>query len=91
MPDSPALSDDRIKLIPKPTPFRPLPFLFGRRSDRDLQKQVGHATFSTAQWYIKHAEIHQKRVDRRIPARVVESKANVSVYGVQAFKWHYQE
>ena len=35
---------------------------FGRVSDRDLQEQMGHATFSTTQRYIKYAEIHQKRV-----------------------------
>jgi integrase len=35
---------------------------FGRVSDRDLQEQMGHATFSTMQRYIKYAEIHQKRV-----------------------------
>jgi integrase len=35
---------------------------FGRVSDRDLQEQMGHATFSTTQRYIKYAGIHQKRV-----------------------------
>jgi integrase len=35
---------------------------FGRVSDRDLQEQMGHATFSTKQRYIKYAETHQQRV-----------------------------
>jgi len=35
---------------------------FGRVSNRDLQEQMGHATFSTTQRYIKYAEIYQKCV-----------------------------
>jgi integrase len=34
---------------------------FGRVSDRDLQEQMGHATFRTTQRYIKYAEMHQQR------------------------------
>lgn len=42
---------------------------FGRVSDRDLQEQMGHATFSTTQRYIKYAENHQQRVyDVFLPA-----------------------
>ena len=34
---------------------------FGRVSDRDLQEQMGHATFTTTRRYIKYAETHQQR------------------------------
>jgi integrase len=33
----------------------------GRVSDRDLQEQMGHASFTTTQQYIKYAETHQQR------------------------------
>ena len=35
---------------------------FGRVSDRDLQEQMGHATFRTTQRYIKYAEMRQQLV-----------------------------
>jgi hypothetical protein len=42
---------------------------FGRVSGRDLQEQMGHATFNTMQRYIKYAENHQQRVyDVFLPA-----------------------
>lgn len=34
---------------------------FGRVTDRDLQEQMGHASFATTQRYIKYAEAHQSR------------------------------
>ena len=34
---------------------------FGRVSDRDLQEQMGHASFNTTLRYIKYAEEHQQR------------------------------
>ena len=30
-------------------------------TDRDLQEQMGHASFATTQRYIKYAEAHQSR------------------------------
>jgi integrase len=34
---------------------------FGRVSDRDLQEQMGHASFTTTQRYIKYAEEHRRK------------------------------
>ena len=34
---------------------------FGRVTDRDLQEQMGHASFTTTQRYVKYAEVHQQR------------------------------
>ena len=34
---------------------------FGRVPDRDLQQQMGHASFTTTQRYIKYAETHQDK------------------------------
>lgn len=34
---------------------------FGRVSDRELQQQMGHASFTTTQHYIKYAEAHQRK------------------------------
>ena len=34
---------------------------FGRVTDRELQEQMGHASFNTTQHYIKYAEVHQKK------------------------------
>jgi integrase len=43
-------------------------FNYGRVSDRDLQAQMGHASFATTQRYIKFAEQHQaKRYDVLLP------------------------
>jgi integrase len=36
-------------------------FNYGRVSDRDLQQQMGHASFSTTQRYIKYAEGHKEK------------------------------
>jgi len=42
---------------------------FGRVSDRDLQEQMGHASFNTTLRYIKYAEGHQKTAyDAYIPS-----------------------
>ena len=50
---------------------------FGRVSDRDLQEQMGHATFSrTKQRYIKYAEIHQQRVYNVFLPKSLKVKAN---------------
>ncbi len=60
---------------------------YGRVLDRDLQEQMGHASFNTTQRYIKYAETHQDRVyDAYLPAALKNRRDRLgepwSVFGV---------
>ena len=64
---------------------------FGRVSDRDLQEQMGHSSFTTTQRYIKYAEQHREKTYDVFLAESLKRKSSWHRFGVFFECWKIVE